>query len=158
VGRGPAVFSLLIDHADGHLCAKQTFRPWNDYVFVRHWCHHVPNTSWLKLGPQGFTVRYWFKEDTYRWTDVKEFKLITLRYMGLIPVSRSVGFTFSENYPKRNIVLRIAGALAAFDRKLPNNYGMKAQDLLILLESCRRQAAVADQNLYQVPWPAIEPE
>jgi hypothetical protein len=38
--------------------------------------------------------------------------------MGVIPVSRSVGFSFSDNY-KRNVVLKIAGKIAAFDRKLP---------------------------------------
>ena len=102
-----------------------------------------PNAAWLKLDSQGFTVRYWYKENTYRWIDVKEFKLITYRYMGFIPVRRSVGFTFSESYPKRNVILRLAGAIASFDRNLPDNYGMKAQDLLVLLESCRRQAGVA---------------
>ena len=75
--------------------------------------------------------------------------------MGFIPVRHSVVFTFSR---KRNIVARIAGAIASFDRILPDNYGMKAQDLLVLLELCRRQAAAPDANRYQVPWPAIEPE
>jgi hypothetical protein len=76
--------------------------------------------------------------------------------MGVIPVSRSVGFKFSESYP-RNVVSRFAGALVSFDRKLHDSYGMKPQELLALLEICRRQAAGLDANLYQ-PWPAIEPE
>ena len=118
----------------------------------------VPGAAWLKLDSQGFTVLYWFKDNTYRWIEIKEFKLITHRWMGFIPVHRSVGFTFSESYPKRNIVSRIAGAIASFDRNLPDNYGMKAQALLVLLESCRRQAVGVDANRYQVPWPAIEPE
>jgi hypothetical protein len=41
-----------------------------------------------------------------------------------IPLSRSVGFTFCDN-SKRNIDLKIAGNIAAFDRKLLDNYGMK---------------------------------
>ena len=116
----------------------------------------IPGAAWLKLDSQGFTVRYWFREDAYRWIDVKEFKLITYSYM-FIPIRRSVGFTFSESYPKRNVIARIAGAIASFDRNLPNNYGMKAHDLLALLESSRRQALGADANRYQAP-PAIEPE
>jgi hypothetical protein len=118
-----------------------------------------PNAAWLKLDSQGFTVRYWFRDDTYRWTDIKEFKLLTTRYMGVIPVSRSVGFSFSKSYP-RNIVSRFAGAIAQFDRKLNDSYGMKPKELLALLEICRRQAVGVgvDANLYQVPWPAIEPE
>src|SRR5258708_9377005 len=118
----------------------------------------VPGAAWLKLDSQGFTVRYWFKDNTYRWIDIKEFKLITHRWMGFIPVHRSVGFTFSESYPKRNVVSRIVGALASFDRNLPDNYGMKAQALLSLLESCRRQTVDVEANRYQIPWPAIEPE
>ena len=118
----------------------------------------VPGAAWLKLDSQGFTVRKWFKADTYRWTDIKEFKLITYRYVVFIAVRRSVGFKFSESYPKRNIVSRIVGAMATFDRNLPDNYGMKARDLLVLLELSRRQAAAPDANRYQVPWPAIEPE
>ncbi len=117
----------------------------------------VPGTAWLKLNSQGFTVRYWFNDNSYRWSDIKEFRLITYRFMGVIPVRRSVGFKFSESYPKRNVVSRIVGALASFDRNLQDNYGMKAQDLLVLLESYRRQAE-GDANRYQVPWPAIEPE
>ena len=118
----------------------------------------VPGAAWLKLDSQGFTVRYWFKENTYRWTDIKEFKLITHRYMGFIPVRRSVGFTFSERYGKRNVISRIAGAIAQFDRNLPDNYGKKAKDLLALLESCRSQAVGVDANRYQIPWAPIEPE
>src|SRR6185436_11386967 len=81
-----------------------------------------PNAAWLKLDSQGFTVRYWFKDQTYRWTDIKEFKLITTRYM-LIPVNRAVGFSFSKSYP-RNVVSRFAGAIVQFDRKLHDSYGM----------------------------------
>jgi len=115
-----------------------------------------PNASALKLDSQGFTVRFWFKENTYRWIDVKAFK-ITTRYMGVIPVSRSVGFSFSDNY-KRNVVLKIAGKIAAFDRKLPDNYGMKAKELLVLLETCRRQAAANGPVSYPISAAPIEPE
>ena len=116
-----------------------------------------PNASALKLDSQGFTVRFWFREDTYRWLDVKAFKIITTRYMGVIPLSRSVGFSFSDNY-KRNVVLKIVGKIAAFDRKLPDNYGMKAKELLVLLETCRRQAAAGGPGSYPISAAPIEPE
>jgi len=117
----------------------------------------VPGAARLKLSPQGFTVRYWFKENSYRWTDIKEFKLITLRYMGFIPVRRSVGFTFSESYP-RNVLARMASAIASFDRNLPDNYGMKPKELMVLLETCRHQAMGIAVNDYQVSSAPIEPE
>jgi hypothetical protein len=78
--------------------------------------------------------------------------------MGIIPVRRSVGFRFSESYGKRNIISRIAGAIARFDRQLPDNYGMKAKELLVLLEACRRPVVAVDANQYPVLAPAIEPK
>ena len=114
----------------------------------------VPGATWLKLDSQGFTVRKWFREDTYRWADIKDFRLITYRYMGIIPFRRSVGFTLSG---KRNVVMRVAGALARFDRLLPDNFGMKPRDLMALLELCRREAVAAVADPYAPP-PAIEPE
>jgi hypothetical protein len=98
------------------------------------------------------------QDNTYRWTDIKEFNLITHRYMGFIPIRRLVCFKFSENYGKRNAVARLAGAIAQFDRTLPDNYGMKPKDLAALLEFCRRQAVGVDENRCEVSWPAIEPK
>jgi hypothetical protein len=116
-----------------------------------------PDASALKLDSQGFTVRFWFKENTYRWIDVQAFKIITTRYMGIIPLSRSVCFSFSDHY-QRNVLLKIAGKIAAFDRKLPDNYGMKAKELLVLLEACRRQAAANGPGSYPISAAPIEPE
>jgi hypothetical protein len=109
----------------------------------------LPGAMSLKLSPHGFTVRNWFKEESFRWTDVKEFRLITYRYLGFIPVRRSVGFRFSETY-KRNVLRRIAGAIVSFDRLLPDNFGMKARQLVALLESARREALADPANSYAI--------
>ena len=118
----------------------------------------VPGAAWLKLDSQGFTARYWFKDTTYRWTDIKEFNVITYRYMAVIPIRRLVCFKLSESFGRRNAVVRLAGAIAQFDRTLPDNYGMKPKDLAALLELSRLQAVGVDANRTQVPWPAIEPK
>jgi hypothetical protein len=107
----------------------------------------IPGAMSLKLSPQGFTIRNWFKEETFRWTDVKEFRLITYRYLGFIPIRRQVGFKFSDTY-KRNVLRRIAGALVSFDRILPDNFGMKAKQLAALLETARLQALADPANHY----------
>ena len=107
----------------------------------------IPGAMSLKLSPQGFTIRNWFKEETFRWTDVKEFRLITYRYLGFIPIRRQVGFKFSDTY-KRNVLRRIAGALVSFDRILPDNFGMKAKQLVALLETARLQALADPANHY----------
>jgi len=109
----------------------------------------IPGAMSLKLSSQGFTIRNWFKEESFRWTDVKEFRLITYRYLGFIPIRRSVGFRFSDTY-KRNVLRRIAGALVSFDRILPDNFGMKAQQLVALLELTRLQALADPANRYAI--------
>ena len=111
----------------------------------------------LKLSSQGFTVRSWFRDESLRSTDVKEFRLITYRYLGFIPIRRSVGFRFSETY-KRNVLRRIAGAIVAFDRILPDNFGMKAQQLVGLLEATRLQALADPANRYAISSDPIVPE
>jgi hypothetical protein len=93
--------------------------------------------------PTGFTIRSWFREKTFRWTDIAAFKLITYRYMGFIPMSRSVGFSFSDSYRKKGLALKVAAAIVQFDGSLPDNYGMKAQDLAVYLEARRQQAVPA---------------
>ena len=100
----------------------------------------LPGAAWLQMDPEGFTVRNFYRDERFRWVDIKEFKVMTYRYMGFIPIYRSVAFTFSEHYPKRNLLLRVASKLAAFDRKLPDNYGMKAQELAKMLEAARLRA------------------
>jgi hypothetical protein len=111
----------------------------------------------LKLSSHGFTVRTWFRDESFRWSDVKEFRLITYRYLGFIPIRRSVGFRFSETY-KRNVLRRIAGAIVSFDRILPDNFGMKAQQLVGLLESTRLQALADPANRYAISSDPIVPE
>ena len=117
----------------------------------------IPGATSLKLSSHGFIVRTWFREESFRWTDVKEFRLITYRYLGFIPIRRSVGFRFSETY-KRNVLRRIAGAIVSFDRILPDNFGMKAQQLVGLLESTRLQALADPANRYAISSDPIVPE
>jgi hypothetical protein len=111
----------------------------------------------LKLSSHGFTIRTWFRDESFRWSDVKEFRLITYRYLGFVPIRRSVGFRFSETY-KRNVLRRIAGAIVSFDRILPDNFGMKAQQLVGLLESIRLQALANPANRYAISSDPIVPE
>jgi hypothetical protein len=120
------------------------------FLAVERCLGYIPGGAFLKLDRQGFTVCYWFKETSYRWSDIAEFKVITYRYMGIIPYRRLVGFRYTESSGKRHLVLRIAGAFARFDRALPDTYGMKAKELALLLERWRLGAVTPDQT--PTPW------
>jgi hypothetical protein len=120
------------------------------FVTVDRCLGFIPSAAFLKLDQQGFTVCYWFKETSYRWCDIAEFRVISYRYLGIIPFRRVVGFRYTESSGRRHLALRIAGAIARFDRALPDTYGMKAKELALLLDRWRLGSVTADQR--QAPW------
>jgi len=102
----------------------------------------LPNAAWLKLDPQGFTYRITYRTHRHNWNDISSFGILTRRYLGFIPVSRSVCFNFTADHKRsKGLGFRMATAIARFDGQLPESYGMKARDLASLLESWRQQAA-----------------
>jgi hypothetical protein len=121
--------------------------PWLVFLFlaVERCLGFIPGGAFLKLDREGFTVCYWFRETRYRWCDIAEFRVITYRYMGIIPIRRRVGFRYTESSGKRHLALRIAGAIARFDRALPDTYGMKAKELALLLDRWRLGSVTQEQ-------------
>jgi len=103
----------------------------------------LPNATSLTLNSAGFTARALFRDTSYRWQDIEAFVLITRRYLGVIPISRSVGYRFSESYRKMGAARKVYRALVGWDGRLADNYGLKAQNLVAVLETCRGRAALA---------------
>jgi hypothetical protein len=120
------------------------------FVAVDRCLGYIPGAAFLKLDQQGFTVCYWFKKTSYRWCDIADFRVITRRCMGIIPFRRFVGLRYKDSSGKRHLALRIAGAIAHFDRALPDTYGMKAKELALLLDRWRLGSVAADQR--RAPW------
>jgi hypothetical protein len=120
------------------------------FVAVDRCLVYIPGAAFLKLDQEGFTACYWFRETRYRWSDIAEFKVITYRYGGIIPYRRRVGFRYTETSGKRNLAVRIVGALARFDQALPDSYGMKAMELAQLLSRWRLGNVVPEQC--KTPW------
>ena len=102
----------------------------------------LPGAARLKLDAQGFSYRMAFREHRHNWTDIESFGVLTRRYLGVIPFSRKVCFSFTANHKKtRALVIRMAATVTRFDGQLPDNYGLKARDLAALMESWRVRAA-----------------
>jgi hypothetical protein len=120
------------------------------FVAVDRSLGYIPGAAFLKLDQQGFTVCYWFRKTSYRWCDIADFRVITRRYWGIIPFRRFVGFRYTESSGKRHLALRVASAIARFDRALPDTYGMKAKELALLLDQWRLGSVAADQR--RAPW------
>jgi hypothetical protein len=120
------------------------------FLAVERCLGFIPGGASLKLDQQGFTSRYWFKETRYKWSDIAEFRVITYRYLAIIPYRRMVTFRYSESSGKRNLALRIVGAIARFDAALPDTFGMKAKELALLMDQWRLANVTADQP--PTPW------
>lgn len=98
----------------------------------------LPGASWLKLHEEGFTQCSLFRQRTTRWEEVDKFQIVTTRQLG-IPIKRHVGWTFATSR-KRPAALKAVRFLVGFDAALADNYGMKAQELAVLLETWRQRA------------------
>lgn len=100
------------------------------YLGALMWTAFSPRSR-LRLSPDGFTFGSMRRISTYRWSDVAAF--FPLRVAG----NDRVCFTFSKEFGGETKLRRINQDFGGFDRFLPNDYGMKADQLADLLESWR---------------------
>lgn len=77
-----------------------------------------PNSSWIKLGPDGIRLRVLFRNFHHRWGDINGFGITTL-HTGYGNKSRLVTFWVGPNNTPHS---------------LPSGFGKKPDDLMELLE------------------------
>lgn len=87
----------------------------------------LPQSNYLRLSTEGFTVRSWFVNSFTPWTDVDRF---AAEYVGL---NKIVVFNYSHAHRKNKIAKFLAQHIKGFEAALPHNYGKKAEDLANLL-------------------------
>jgi hypothetical protein len=110
----------------------------------------MPGSGTLELDEKGFAYKTLVGQKRVEWASVDSFVMVTYRSMGVIAVSRKVGWRFAKTH-KRSTVAKAAGALVAFDGVLPDNYGMKPAELAALLEARRRRALGLESNAQPDP-------
>ena len=94
------------------------------------WATFSPKSR-LRLSPRGFEFGSMKRVSSYLWSDISEF--FPARFAG----GSWVCFTFSEKYSGETKVRHVNQRFGKFDRFLPNNYGLSAEDLAGLLERWR---------------------
>lgn len=107
----------------------------------------LPNSNYLLLTPEGFTIRSSFKSRFFKWSDVKGFNISQLPIPNIISILRGTGkmvtFEFSDTYTKlvtpRAFVRDITGFNIGADIALESGYGMKLQDLCNLMNEWRER-------------------
>jgi hypothetical protein len=98
----------------------------------------LPGSSFLKIGKDGFEFRALWRGTSLRWSDVEEFGVaeFTLYHAGIPLKHRMVGFRFSPSCKQRSKHLalrRVNEALVGYEAALPDNFGMKHEELARLL-------------------------
>jgi hypothetical protein len=102
----------------------------------------LPQSSYLRLDPEGFEIRTLFQSSRYKWDDVAVFGT---KKIG----SKMVIFLFSPEYENGKTARGISLAVAGVEGALPDTYGMSAEELANLMNEWREKhgkwrVAIAD--------------
>jgi hypothetical protein len=93
----------------------------------------LPNASYLRVSPDGFTMCSLFRAHSFRWSDVCGFSV------GRVGVNRMVVFDFSDEFRGTPRLRKVAIALAGHEGALPDSYGMPLEALARLMNEYRDQ-------------------
>lgn len=100
----------------------------------------LPQSSFLRLHADGFTVRTLYREATYRWEDVDPFGVVAIRH------NRMVGFNYVPHFDRAKRLRRAVAALAGFEGALPDTYGLKAEELADLMNEYKYRYEAASEG------------
>jgi len=87
----------------------------------------LPQASYLRLTPDGFTICSLFRAHTIRWDDVASFGV------GRIFTNKMVMFNYAESYPHSPKLRSFNTQLTGFDAAIPDSYRLRHEDLADLL-------------------------
>ena len=93
-----------------------------------------PGAASLRLDGNGFEITHIFRTQSFRWNEVSDFGVISLAYGGQAVAFRT-GKPRLNRWKKFNAVLT-----GGRDERLPDTYGMAAEDLVQLMNSWRHSA------------------
>jgi len=98
----------------------------------------LPGSSFLKIRKEGFEFRALWRETSCSWSDVEKFGVaeFTTYHAGIPQKHRMVGFrlSHSSHRPSKHLRLRrLSEALVGYEAALPDNYGMKHEELASLM-------------------------
>jgi hypothetical protein len=100
----------------------------------------IPGSTELKLTEEGFEMTSLFRKNTTKWTDVKSFKV------GYLGQNKTIKFDYVESHKKHTTGKLIAKQLSGNHGALPTTYGLKATELLQILNEWKNKAG-AQQSL-----------
>ncbi|MFY7709048.1 STM3941 family protein [Tenacibaculum sp. MEBiC07804] len=104
----------------------------------------LPNSNYLKLNKEGFEVKNLYKSDFTKWTDIENFKVgdLKFRYYN----KKMVMIDYSESYNNYKTSRKISNYFSGSDGTLPDNYGMKTEELVKVLNEWKSEMKNATQQ------------
>jgi len=93
----------------------------------------LPNASYLRLTPEGFTICSLFRSHSYSWTEIDNFAF------GYVSKMKTVVFNHSSPYKKQIALRKTNKKLFGFEACLPDTYGMSAEELADLMNTWKRR-------------------
>ena len=100
----------------------------------------LPGSSFLRLTPDGMTVRSLYRDHRVNWSDIAEF------FVTSIDGRQIVSWNYSPSYTGRKSFRAFSRNLTGVDAGLSNTYGYSATDLAQLLNQWRVQHGGARPN------------
>ena len=93
----------------------------------------IPGSTELKLTEEGFEMTGLFRKSVTKWTDVKSFKV------GYLGQNKTIKFDFVDDHKKHETGKLIAKHLSGNHGALPTTYGLKATELLKILNEWKNK-------------------
>ena len=93
----------------------------------------IPGASQLELNEEGFIITSLYRSNMTRWSDVKVFK------QGYLGRSKAVMFDYVYSHKKASTMKSISKEISGSHGALPDTYGMKAEELLELMNSWKER-------------------
>ncbi len=93
----------------------------------------IPGSTELKLTEEGFEMTSLFRKSTTKWTNVKSFRV------GYLGQNKTVKFDYVDGHNKYAKGKRIAKQLSGNHGALPTTYGLKANELLRILNEWKNK-------------------
>lgn len=104
----------------------------------------LPGSSYLEVGPEGFTMCSVFRARITPWSAVESFEVGRLG--GATPGSpRTVVFNYSSDYAEHEMARNLASSMSGHEGALPDTYGMAPQELADLLNRYREHYTEASK-------------
>jgi hypothetical protein len=93
----------------------------------------IPGSTELTLTKEGFEMTSLFRKSKIRWTDIESFKI------GYLGRNKTVMFDYKESHSKHETGKLISKGLSGSHGALPTTYGLKATELLKILNEWKNK-------------------